>query len=383
MVWLLALALLSVFLAACGGAATPVVVEKVVVKEVIKEVVKEVPVEKLVTKEVVKEVPVEKLVTKEVVKEVLVEKPPGSLTIYSGRSKELVGPIIDQFSKATGIQVSVKYAGTPQLAATLLEEGDKTPADIYFAQDPGGLGAVEHLLAPLPGSILGRVPVWAVSPQGKWVGLSGRARVVVYNTDRLKEADLPDDIFDFIDPKWKGRIGWAPSNASLQTMVTAMRVVWGEAKTRQWLEGVKANGPKVYTGNTPIVAAAAAGEIDVGFVNHYYLHAFLAEQGESFKARNYHPRAGGPGAIVMVAGAGILAKSQHRETAERFLEFMLSPVAQQYFATQTFEYPLVEGVKSSRVLAPLSTLKRPDVPVKDLVDLKGSQTILRETGVLP
>ncbi|MEK7806733.1 MAG: iron ABC transporter substrate-binding protein [Chloroflexota bacterium] len=305
------------------------------------------------------------------------------LTIYSGRSKVLVEPVIGQFSKATGIQVSVKYAGTPQLAATLLEEGDKTPADIFLAQDPGGLGAVEHLLAPLPGSILGQVPVWAVSPEGRWVGLSGRARTVVYNTDRLTEADLPDDIFGFIDPRWKGRIGWAPSNSSFQTMVTAMRAVWGQEKTRRWLEGIQATGPRVYPNNTSIVAAAAAGEIDVGFVNHYYLHSFLAEQGESFKARNYHPRAGGPGAIVMVAGAGILANSQHRESAERFLEFMLSPVAQQYFATQTFEYPVVEGVKTGRALVPLSAFNRPDIPAKDLMDLGGSQTLLRDTGILP
>jgi iron(III) transport system substrate-binding protein len=205
----------------------------------------------------------------------------------------------------------------------------------------------------------------------------------VYNTDRLTEADLPDDIFDFIDPRWKGRIGWPPSNASFQTMVTAMRAVWGQEKTRRWLEGIQTNGPKVYPNNTSIVAAAAAGEIDVGFVNHYYLHRFLAEQGESFKARNYHPRAGGPGAIVMVAGAGILATSQHRESAERFLEFMLSPVAQQYFATQTFEYPVIEGVKTDRVLVPLSALNRPDIPVKDLMDLGGSQTLLRDTGILP
>lgn len=381
----------ALLLTACGAAATPAVVERVVTKEVVKEVpvekivTKEVPVERVVTKEVVKEVPVErvveKVVTKEVVKEV--QKSPGTLTIYSGRSKELVGPIIDQFSKATGIQVSVKYAGTSQLAATLLEEGGKSPADIFFAQDPGGLGAVEHLLAPLPAIILNRVPAWAASPESKWVGLSGRVRVVVYNTDKLKESDLPDDIFDFTDSRWKGRTGWPPSNASFQTMVTAMRVVWGEAKTRTWLEGIKANGPKVYPGNTQVVAAAAAGEIDVGFVNHYYLHAFLREQGESFKARNYFPRAGGPGAIVMVAGAGVLATSKQGEAAQRFLEFMLSPVAQQYFATQTFEYPLVEGVKTERVLVPLAALQRPAIPLKDLTDLKGTQDLLRATGILP
>ncbi len=307
----------------------------------------------------------------------------GSLTVYSGRSETLVNPIIQQFSQATGIDVAVNYAGTPQLAAVLLEEGSRSPADLFFAQDPGGLGAVEPMLTPLPENILGLVPEWARSPGDKWVGISGRARTVVYNTERLTEADLPDDIFDFVDPKWKGRIGWAPSNASFQTMVTAMRTLWGEDKTRQWLEGMRANDPKVYPKNTPQVVAAASGEIDVGLVNHYYLFRFLAEEGESFPARNYHPRAGGPGATVMVAGAGILETSKNKEAAERFLEFMLSKVGQQYFASQTYEYPLVEGVNTPRVLVPLSEINRPGISLKDLTDLEGTQALLRDIGVLP
>ena len=312
-----------------------------------------------------------------------VEKPAGTLVVYSGRSESLVDPIIQQFGNATGIEVKVKYAGTPQIAATLLEEGDNTPADVFFAQDPGGLGEVEGMLARLPENILGRVPEWARAPNSKWVGISGRARTVVYNTEKLTEDELPDDIFDFIDPKWKGRIGWPPTNASFQTMVTSMRVLWGEEKTRQWLEGIQANGPKVYPKNTPTVMAAANREIDVGFVNHYYLFRFLAEHGDSFAARNYHPRAGGPGALVMVAGAGILAASENRENAEKFLNFMLSQVGQQYFAGQTFEYPLVDGVKTERELVPLSEINQPRILLKDLADLKGTQDLLRSTGVLP
>ena len=306
-----------------------------------------------------------------------------SLTIYSGRSDTLVDPLIRQFAQATGIKVRVNYASTPQLAATLLEEGRNTPADIFFAQDPGGLGAVVDMLSPLPDSILSRVPDWATSPTGKWVGISGRARTVVYNTERLAEADLPDDIFDFIDPKWKGRIGWAPGNASFQTMVTAMRALWGEDKTLQWLEGIQANNPNVYPKNTPQVAAVAAGEIDVGFVNHYYLYRFLAEEGESFPARNYHPRAGGPGATIMVAGAGILEESENKDLAIKFLEFMLSTVGQQYFAAKTFEYPLVEGVNTPLVLVPLAEINQPNIPLKDLADLRSTQDLLRKAGVIP
>ena len=307
----------------------------------------------------------------------------GTITIYSGRSETLISPLIDRFTKATGVEASVKYAKTPQLAATLLEEGRNSPADVFFAQDPGGLAAVDHLLVPLPSTILDRVPAWAVSATGRWVGLSGRARTVVYNTDNLESAELPDDISGFIDPQWKGRIGWAPTNASFQTMITAMRSVWGEAKTRQWLEGIQANDPKVYPKNTPIVAAVGAGEIDAGFVNHYYLHRFLAEEGDGFPARNYHPKAGGPGATIMVAGAGILEQSTNQDAAERFLEFLLSPEAQEYFARKTFEYPLSQDVEQSPGLAPLTDLNHPGLTAAQLSDIKGTQDILRQTGLLP
>jgi iron(III) transport system substrate-binding protein len=305
------------------------------------------------------------------------------LIIYSGRGEGLVGPIINQFRDATGIKVEVKYDKTTPLATMLLEEGNNTRADVFFAQDPGGLGAVENMLAPLPTDILNSVPEWARSSEGKWVGLSGRARAIVYNNEKLTEADLPDDIWDLVDAKWKGRIGWAPTNASFQTMVTAMRSIWGEEKTKQWLVGIQANDPKVYPKNTPQVAAAAAGEIDVGLVNHYYLFRFLAEEGDSFSARNYHPRSGGPGAVVMVAGAGVLSSAENVDNAEKFLKFLLSPVAQQYFAGQTYEYPLVEGVKTSRLLVPLSEITKPDVTVAGLEDLQGTVTLLQKTGILP
>ena len=306
-----------------------------------------------------------------------------NLIIYSGRSETLVGPIIQQFGESSGANILVKYAGTSQLAATLLEEGQRTPADVFFAQDPGGLGAVENMLSTLPEDLLGLVPDWAKSPSGRWVGLSGRARTVVYNTELLTESDLPDDLFGFVDSKWRGRIGWAPTNASFQTMVSAMRGIWGEDKTRQWLEGIKENDPKVYPQNTPIVAAAASGEIDVGFVNHYYLHRFLAEEGEGFQARNYHPRAGGPGSVVMVAGAGVLSSSDSQELAQRFLRFLLSPVAQSYFASETFEYPIISGIRAQGGQVPISSFAHPNVPVAVLADLEGTQNLLRSTGILP
>jgi len=215
------------------------------------------------------------------------------------------------------------------------------------------------------------------------VGISGRARVVVYNTETLTPEDLPEDIWDFTDPSWSGRIGWVPSNGSFQAMVTAMRTVWGEERTAEWLTGILANEPVAYEGNTAVVAAVAAGEVEVGFVNHYYLYRFLAEEGESFAARNYFLPGGGPGSLVMVAGAGRLASSQNADNAEKFIEFMLSPVAQQYFASQTSEYPLVEGVSIDPRLTPLAELNALDIELADLADLAGTTALLSEVGALP
>jgi iron(III) transport system substrate-binding protein len=305
------------------------------------------------------------------------------LVVYSGRSETLVGPVLEQFQQASGMEVAVRWGSTPELAATLLEEGPRTPANVFYAQDPGGLGAVIDMLSPLPQDILDEVDSRFRDPESRWVGISGRARVVVYNTDRLTPADLPQGIEGFTDPVWAGRIGWAPGNASFQTMVTAMRVVWGEERTRAWLEGILANAPHPYESNSAIVAAVGSGEIDVGFVNHYYLHRFLQEEGESFPARNHFYTNAGPESLIMVSGAGVLAASDNQQAAFQFLRFLLSPVAQQYFASQTFEYPVVEGVVTSRELPPLEQLSGTTVELSDLADLRGTVSLLQEVGALP
>ena len=308
---------------------------------------------------------------------------PGSLVVYSGRSESLVGPIIEQFAEATGIDVQVKYGSTFEIAATLLEEGQNSPADVFFAQDPGGLGAVSELLSTLPGDVVLKVPEWARSSDGSWVGISGRARVIVYSAELVSEDELPTSVMDLTDPRWKGRIGWPPTNASFRTMVTAMRLMWGEDETRQWLLDMQANEPGIFPKNTPIVAAAGAGEVAVGLVNHYYLHRFIQEEGDDFAARNLFLKNGGPDSLVMVAGAGIIDTGDNRDNAESFMRFMLSKVAQQYFAGQTFEYPLVEGVKTHRLLPPIDTLNGPDIDLSQLSDLQGTDALLRETGVIP
>ncbi len=309
---------------------------------------------------------------------------PNTITVYSGRSSSLVGPILEEFELLTGIPVEVRYASTGEMAATLLEEGDRSPADVFFAQDPGGLGAVKSMLTKLPEDLYQRSVAWGSDPDGQWVGISGRARVIVYNTENLSEDGLPDSIWDFTDPKWNGRIGFPPTNASFHVMVSAMRQDWGEEKTREWLEGIMANRPVLYAKNTPTVAATAAGEIDVGFVNHYYLHRFLAEEGEAFAARNFYTPANDAGSLVMAAGAGILQSSDAKPEAERLLKFLLGITAQQYFATQTHEYPFNATVRQSEHLPDLSLIgERFQIDLGVLSDLEGTQKLLQEVGALP
>ena len=399
--WLLPLVgagLLAMSLAACAGSAPPAAPPQQV------EVTREVPVEvtRVVNQpgpEVTREVQVEVTrvvnqpgpeVTREVPVEVtrVVTQPapaddPGELIIYSGRGESLVDPIIQQFKGATGIDVQVKYAGTGALAATLLEEGANSPADVFYAQDPGGLAAVSDLMTTLPGDIIELTPEWARSEHGHWVGITGRARVVVYGTDDMTEADLPDDLWGFTEARWRGRVGWAPTNGSFQAMVTALRVGWGEARAEEWLRAMLDNDVQVYPKNTPQVAAAAAGEIDVGLVNHYYLYRFIAEEGEDFGARNAHLRGAGPGAIVLVSGAGILKTAENAENAEAFIRFLLSKVGQQYFAGSTFEYPMVAEVRPSVLLTPLDEIRQPGITLADLSDLAGTQALLQKVGALP
>ncbi len=311
------------------------------------------------------------------------------LVIYSGRNENLVGPLLEDFEKETGIEVAVRYGETAEMAATILEEGDNSPADVFFAQDAGALGALSAAgqLQKLSDEILNQVDARYRSTQGDWVGASGRARVVVYNTNMLKESDLPNDIWGFTDPKWKSKLGWAPTNGSFQAFITALRLLEGEDKAREWLQAMIANDIKEFPSNAPIVAAVGKGEIEAGFVNHYYLLRAAAEQGDQFPARNHYLTAGDAGSMINVAGAGILKTSKHQVAAEKFVHFLLSQEAQTYFAQQTDEYPLIAGVptasgKAASLLKPLAEIKAPTIDLNNLSDLQGTLQLLQDVGAL-
>lgn len=307
-----------------------------------------------------------------------------SITIYSGRSEDLVKPLIDAFTEETGIPVAVKYAGSTDLAATLLEEGDASPADVFFAQDPASLGtvALSGLFDALPTDIIEMVPLRFSDDQGRWVGTSGRARVVVYDSTLISPEQLPATEDGLSAAEWTGRIGIAPSNGSFLAFVAAKILVNGEQETRVWLDAMAANNPQKYPKNSSIVAAVNAGEIEAGLVNHYYLLRALAENPDDVGANFFFPSPTA-GSLVMPAGAGVLSSSQHKDEANEFIAWLLTAESQSYFANETFEYPLVPGIPANSSLPAIESIPTVDINLSDLATVLDRATdLVAEAGLL-
>ncbi|HSK55571.1 MAG TPA: iron ABC transporter substrate-binding protein [Jiangellales bacterium] len=312
------------------------------------------------------------------------EESSASLVVYSGRNEDLVQPIIDRFTEETGIEVAVRYAGTGELAAQLLEEGDRTEADAFFAQDGGALGAIakEGLFAELPEETLDRVDERFRADDGRWVGVSGRARVVAYNPDEVPEEEVPRSVLELTDPRWSGEVGIAPTNASFEAFVTGLRVLEGDDAARAWLEGMAANDVEIFDNNNAVLDAVDNGVVSLGLINHYYWYERVAELGEDgITARLVFPGGGDPGALVNVAGVGVVATTDDEEEAQQFVDYLLSEDAQTYFAEETKEYPLVEGVETDAALPPLEELDPPAIDLSDLDTLAETQTMIQEAGL--
>lgn len=304
----------------------------------------------------------------------------GDLVLYCGRSEALVGPLLERFQQETGVKVSVRYGKTPALASQLLSEGAESPADVIFAQDSGYLGALaaQGLLSKLPQETLDRVDPRFRGPEGRWLGTSGRARVLVYGTKSLEPKDLPSSLADLADPKWKGKLGWAPGNSSFQAHVSFLRHAWGEEKTKSWLQAMIKNEPKVYPKNSPQVAAAIAGEIQIGWVNHYYLY----RKGADAPAANYSFRSeGDAGNVLMVSGLAIRSESPRQAEAKKLLAYLVSEAAQNHFAQETFEYPTVPGIKTHERVPALESLKLATVDQSHLADVGPTLELLQELGL--
>lgn len=303
------------------------------------------------------------------------------LVVYSGRSKSLVDPLIERFREETGINVTVRYGNTPQLALAIRQEGRRSPADIFWAQDASGIEmlADSGLLRALPAAVTAPVLSGLADRNGFWVPTSGRARVLAYSTTRVPMTSLPTSVFELTDSRWRGRVGWAPANASFQAFVTAMRSQHGETATRDWLLAMKQNQTKVYPKNSPILQAIAAGEIDLGLVNHYYLLGIRGEDPDVPIGQTFF-RDGDMGNLLFTAAAGVLASSRRAEPAERFLKFLLQPSSQRFFTDEVNEYPVIAEVKPADALLDASRLEQtsPEVSASELGDLDGTLRLLRE-----
>lgn len=309
-----------------------------------------------------------------------------SLVVYSGRNETLIAPILAQFTEETGVAVQVVYGDTAAVANQILEEGANSPADVYIGQDAGALGALSKAgaLAPLPSDVLERVPDVFKSQQGEWVGLSARARVLVYNPTEVEALglELPQSILDLTKPEYAGLVGWAPANASFQSNVTAMRVLLGDDVTAKWLADMVANGAVSYgSSNTNLNRAVASGEVVLGITNHYYMHN-LKKQDPALNLEQTVFPAGDPGSLVNVAGAGVLATSAKPGLAQRLILYLLGSNAQTYFTEQTSEYPLVDGIAVNPALIPLDSIVQPEIDLSDLDDLQTTLAMIEASGEL-
>jgi iron(III) transport system substrate-binding protein len=306
------------------------------------------------------------------------------LVVYSGRQKALVAPLFEAFEKRTAIKVSARYAGSAELAQQLIEEGDRSQVDVFFSQDAGALGALakQGRLTALPQATLDEVDSRFRSQTGNWVGVSGRARVLVYDPAKVPPSELPKTIDDVAGDRWKGKVGFAPTNASFQAFVTGLRVVKGEAGARKWLEDFKAGQPKSYDNNIAILDAVERGELELGLINHYYWYEKAHEVGDDAMKSKLHFFGGGdPGGLINVAGVGVLTSTDRGAEAQQFVDFLLSPEAQTYFRDTTFEYPLTDDVDAAGDLPKLDQLDAPDVDLSELSTLEQTLTLLDEVGL--
>jgi iron(III) transport system substrate-binding protein len=305
------------------------------------------------------------------------------LTIYSGRTEDLIGPLLEQYADETGTGIDVRYGDSADLALLIDQEGDRSPADVFLSQSPGALGylAGDGRLQPLPDDVLSLVPERFESSAGDWVGLSGRVRVLVYNTELVDPADLPTSVLDLTDPQYAGELGVAPTNGSFQDFVTAMREHVGDDETAAWLDGLADGGARAYPNNVSIVEAVGRGEIRYGLVNHYYNERAKQEDPAVTSENHFFPD-GDLGGLILVTGIGVLDTADDADQAGEFVRFLLSEQAQTYFAAETFEYPLVDGIAPAGDQPPLESIPAPEENLSRLgAELATTRELIDSSGL--
>jgi iron(III) transport system substrate-binding protein len=307
---------------------------------------------------------------------------PSVLTIYS-RERDVAEPLFERFEQETGIQVRARWGDPVDLAEQIISDGGNTPADVFYAPVSDALGALSAAgrLATLSTAQLDWVPEAYRSPSGTWVGTTGRAHVVFYNTDNLSADDLPDSILGFADPAWRGRIAWDPTSRSLQDAVTALRQVEGEDVVRSWLGGIQAGKPAVLQGARPIVDAVSAGQIaDIGFGSHYYLYDAQADGAARNVAAKFYP--GDPGGLLNVAGIGIIKGTDNSAAASALVDFMLSETVQRVYADEANEIPLVKEMRPAGGIPTPDELAVPGLDLRRFEKLDDARRLLVDAGVI-
>lgn len=298
-----------------------------------------------------------------------------TITIYSGRSEDLIAPLLEQFTAETGIGVKVRYSDSASLAAQILEEGDNVKADVFFSQDAGALGAVSQagVFKKLNDDISPLVEAKYRSTDNTWIGVSGRSRVLSYNPTLVSTAELPKSVFDLARPEWKGKIAIAPTNASFQASVTAMRILKGEAATVQWLAAMKENAV-LFEKNSQILEAVEAGQVAAGLINHYYWYERAAEVGEDKMISKFAWfENGDAGNLINVAGVGVLSDKPEAQT---FAKWLLGNSAQTFFVEQTAEYSLT-GLPARKGLPALDEIASPKIDLSSLSTLAETLELIR------
>ena len=311
------------------------------------------------------------------------DEPAESLVLYSGRDEELVQPLIDQFVEETGIEVEVRYGNSAEMGAQLLEEGDATPADVFLTQEVGAAGVLANagLLSPLPDDVVELADErFRPGDDNAWVGVTGRSRVIVYNPELVSEP--PTGVMDLTDPQYAGMTAWVPGNAGFQAFVTGFRVSQGEDAASQWLDDMAANGAVAYESNGDVLEAVNNGDVPMGLINHYYWARSLPELGEGLVAQLVFPAGDDPGGLVNATAVGITTRGADNPASLELVEYLLSEAGQTYFVTETYEYPVVEGIADPEGVPPLSELEGPAIDLTDLESLEATQALLTEKGLL-
>jgi iron(III) transport system substrate-binding protein len=309
------------------------------------------------------------------------------LTIYSGRAERLIKPVLDDFTSKTGIQIDLLSSGTTELVNRLKAEGDRTAADVLITNDAGSLelARAAGLLRPLNMREVERaIPSQFRAPDNAWVGLSGRFWIIVYNKMLVKPEELKS-LLDLADPKWKDKIAIPNSgNEYLQAGVSVIRASHGDAATKQFLQGLKDNaGSQVYQKSSQIVEAVAKGQIPLGIVNHYYVYRYLATQ-PTAPIAVFMPdqQQGGMGAIMNVAGIGVVKSTRHLDSAKLLVEFLVAQAGQKLFADLDKEYPLHPEVKADPALVERKNFRAAQVPLTKLAELREpTLTLIEQVGL--